>query len=201
VKAFIQRLVLILSAAAGTFLVPASGTAALGETLFPPPEIRGTWDVGSPTLLRGPHYQLSSTVRTFAFLNQFSVTPDFGTFTPSSDVRLRRLIREIAAIAELQMIDQSDAFAKAAVEAGKGVVKGAQRLIEDPVATIGAVPDAVLGIFGRVSEATKPSGRSKHEDKVAENLLAVSSFKREYAKKLNIDVYSTTNCFKKSLTA
>jgi hypothetical protein len=165
--------------------------AALGQTAFDSPEVRATADVVPPALLRGPHYQLGPTVRTFAFMNQYSVTSDYGPFTATNDARLRRLIREIAAIAELQKIRQSDAFAKATVEAGKGVVQGAQHLIEDPVATIGAVPEAVFSVFGRVSEATRRGGRSKYEDGVAQNLLAVSSFKREYAQKFDIDVYSS----------
>ena len=37
--------------------------------------------------------------------------------------KLNEMIREIAAIAELQKIYQSDAFAKATVEAGKGSCK------------------------------------------------------------------------------
>ena len=134
-------------------------------------------------------------------MNHYSVTSDYGAFTGPSDARLRRLIREIAAIAELQKIHQSDAFAKATVEAGKGVVQGAQHLIEDPVGTIGAVPEAVFSVFGRVSEATKRDGRSKYEDGVAQNLLAVSSFKREYAKKFDIDVYSSNEVLQKELNS
>ena len=140
------------------------GVAALGQTAFDSPEVRAAADVVPPALLRGSHYQLGPTVRTFAFMNQYSVTSDYGAFTAPSDARLRRLIREIAAITELQKIHQSDAFAKATIEAGKGVVQGAQHLIEDPVATIGAVPEAVFSVFGRVSEATKRGGRSKYED-------------------------------------
>ena len=177
------------------------GMSALGQTAFDSPEVRATADVVPPALLRGPHYQLGPTVRTFAFMNQYSVTSDYGPFTASSDARLRRLIREIAAIAELQKIHQSDAFAKATVEAGKGVVQGAQHLIEDPVATIGAVPEAVFSVFGRVSEAAKRGGRSKYEDGVAQNLLAVSSFKRDYAKKFDVDVYSTNEVLQKELNS
>jgi hypothetical protein len=154
-----------------------------------------------PTLLRGPHYQLGPTVRTFTFMYQYSVTSDYGAFTATSDARLRRLIREIAAIAELQKIHQSDAFAKATVEAGKGVVQGAQHLIQDPVATIGAVPEAVFSVFGRVSEATKRGGRSKYEDGVAQNLRAVSSFKRGYAQKFDIDVYSSNEVLQKEFNS
>jgi hypothetical protein len=174
---------------------------AFGQTAFDSPEVRATADIVAPDLLRGPHYQLGPTVSTFAFMNHYSVTSDYGPFTAPSDARLRRLIREIAAIAELQKIHQSDAFAKATVEAGKGVVHGAQHLIEDPVGTIGAVPEAVFSVFGRVSEATKRGGRSKYEDGVAQNLLAVSSFKRDYAKKFDVDVYSSNEVLQKELNS
>jgi hypothetical protein len=177
------------------------GVAALGQTGFDSPEVRATADVVPPALLGGPHYQLGPTVSTFAFMNHYSVTSDYGPFTAPSDARLRRLLREIAAIAELQKIHQRDAFAEATVAAGKGVVQGAQHLIEDPVGTIGAVPEAVFSVFGRVSEATKRGGPSKYEDGVAQNLLAVSSFKREYAQKFDFDVYSSNEVLQKELNS
>jgi hypothetical protein len=177
------------------------GTAALGQSAYDPPEVRAAADVAPPALMAGPHYRVDPTVRTFTFMNQYSVTSDYGVFAAPSDARLRRLIREIAAIAALQKIHQSDAFANATVEAGKGVVQGARQLIENPGATLGAVPEAALSIFGRVSEAAKRGGRSKYEDGVAQNLLAVSSFKREYAQELDIDVYSTNEVLQKELNS
>lgn len=200
------RPALALARAAAAFLLvnlgagPA-GEASPGQPAFDPPEVRAASDVVPPMLLHGAHYQVGPTVSTFAFMNRYSVTSDYGAFSPSSDARLRRLIREIAAIAELQKIHQSDAFADAAVAAGKGVVQGAQNLIEDPVATISAVPEAVFSVFGRVSESAKRGGRSKYEDGVAQNLLAVSSFKREYAQKLDVDVYSTNEVLQKELNS
>jgi hypothetical protein len=185
-------------------LDPGPGLAqevALNQARFDSPEFRATADVVPPALLRGPHYQLGTTVRTFAFMNQYSVTSDYGPFSPPSDARLRRLVREIAAIAELQKIHQSDAFTQATVAAGKGVVQGAQNLINDPVGTIGAVPEAVFSVFGRVSEAAKRGGRSRYEDGVAQNLLAVSSFKREYAQKFDVDVYSSNEVLQKELNS
>ena len=175
--------------------------AATGQTAFDSPEVRATADVVAPDLLRGPHYQLGPIVSSFAFMDHYTVTSDYGPFTAPSDARLRRLIREIAAIAELQKIHRSDAFAKATVEAGKGVVKGAQHLIEDPVGTIGAVPEAVFSVFGRVSESAKRGRRSQYEDGVAQNLLAVSSFKRDYAKKFDVDVYSSNEVLQKELNS
>jgi hypothetical protein len=195
-----------LAFVAAVFLLvdPDIGLAEGGapsQANFDPPEVRPISDVVPPALLHGPHYQLGPTVRTFAFMNQYSVTSDYGPFAPTSDARLRRLVREIAAIAELQKIHQSDAFAKATVEAGRGVVQGAQHLISDPVTTIGAVPEAVFSVFGRVSEAAKRGGRSQYEDGVAQNLLAVSSFKREYAKKFDVDVYSSNEALQKELNS
>jgi len=181
--------------------VGLSGEIPEERAAFDPPEDRPASDVVPPELLRGPHYQLGPTVRTFTFMNQYSVTSDYGSFHPPSDARLRRLVREIAAIAGLQKIHQSDAFAKATVDAGKGVVQGAQHLINDPVGTIGAVPEAVFSVFGRVSESVKRGGKSQYEDGVAQNLLAVSSFKREYAKKFDIDVYSTNEVLQKELNS
>jgi hypothetical protein len=197
-SAFLKTAAVLLLLALGSGLRDG---AALGQMGFDSPEVRATADVVAPDLLRGPHYQLGPIVSTFAFMNHYTVTSDYGPFTAPSDALLRRLIREIAAIAELQKIHQSDAFAKATVEAGKGVVKGAQHLIEDPVGTIGAVPEAVFSVFGRVSESAKRGGRSQYEDGVAQNLLAVSSFKRDYAKKFDVDVYSTNEVLQKELNS
>jgi hypothetical protein len=99
------------------------GGVALGETAFDPSELRAAADV-VPLELQRTALPIGPAVTTFAYMNQYSVTSDYGAFTATSDVRLRRLIREIAAIAELERIDQSDAFAKATVEAGKGLVQG-----------------------------------------------------------------------------
>jgi hypothetical protein len=131
------RPALALVRAAAAFLLVnlgagLAGEASLRQPAFDPPEFRAASDVVPPMLLHGAHYQVGPTVSTFAFMNRYSVTSDYGAFAPPSDARLRRLIREIAAIAELQKIHQSDAFANAAVAAGKGVVQGAQNLIADP---------------------------------------------------------------------
>jgi hypothetical protein len=54
------------------------GAGAQGQTAFDSPEVRATADAAPPALLRGPRYQLGPTVSTFAFMNQYSVTSDYG---------------------------------------------------------------------------------------------------------------------------
>src|SRR5215472_15878287 len=100
--AFVAAVVLLANSAGSL-----AEEAAPGQAAFDSPEVRAIGDVVPPALLRGPHYQLDPTVRTFAFMNQYSVRSDYGPFSPPGDARLRRLIREIAAIAELQKIHQS----------------------------------------------------------------------------------------------
>jgi YidB-like protein len=73
------------------------GTAALSQTVFDSPEVRAASDVVPPALLAGPHYRVDPAVRTFSFMNQYSVTSDYGAFAAPSDARLRRLVREITA--------------------------------------------------------------------------------------------------------
>jgi hypothetical protein len=164
-----------------------------------PPEIRPTDTVAPAGLLRGQHYVLGPTVATFAYLNRYSVTSDYGPFIAPSDARLRRLIREISAIAQLKAMQETDAFEKAAIEAGKSPFRSAKSLIDDPVGSLSAIPEGIASIFDRASEQMRRSGRSQYEDGTAEQILAVSGFKREYAAKLDVDVYSSNEVLQNEL--
>src|SRR5215813_1552008 len=62
--------------------VGLSGEIPEERAAFDPPEDRPASDVVPPELLRGPHYQLGPTVRTFTFMNQYSGTSDYGSFHP-----------------------------------------------------------------------------------------------------------------------
>src|SRR5262249_42221755 len=77
-----ERAILTIAAAFVLFVLDPGlrGAAALGQTAFDSPEVRATADVLPETLLRGAHYQLGPTVSTFAFMNQYSVTSDYGPF-------------------------------------------------------------------------------------------------------------------------
>ena len=150
-------------------------------------------------LVSGPHYSLGPIVTTFAYLNRYTVSSDYGPFVAPSDARLRRLIREIAAFAQLKAMQETDAFKKAAAEAGKSAFRSAKNLIDDPVGTLSAIPEGISSIFDRASEQIRRSGRSQYEDDPAKQVLAVSSYKRELAAKLGVDVYSSNETLQKEL--
>ena len=189
-----------LLAAAGASCIAAHARPASAQANWDAqPETRPTSAVAPAALLRGPGFALGPTVTTFAYLNRYTAASDFGPFVAPSDARLRRLVREIAAIGQLRQIQQGDAFKQAALEAGKSPLRGAKNLIDDPVGTLSAIPEGLGSLFGRATEQVRRSGRSRYEDDAAKEILAVSGFKREYAAKLGVDVYSSNEALQKEL--
>ena len=175
---------------------------ALAQTAdYETPGPRPAAEVVPEKLLRGPHYEITSPVTTFTYMNRYSVKSDFGAFTVTGDARLRRLLREIPAIAELQKIKTSDAFTKAAGEAAMGPVRAAKSMIDDPVATVSAIPEGVVSVFSRVSEQVRRGGRSQYEDSATASVLAVSGYKRDLARQFGFDVYSSNEVLQKELNS
>src|SRR5262249_2665365 len=54
-------------------------------------------------------------------------------------------------------------------------------------------------IFDRANEQLRRPGHTQYEDDSAKQILAVSGFKREYAAKLGVDVYSSNEVLQKEL--
>ncbi|HEX3497851.1 MAG TPA: hypothetical protein VHT04_00865 [Stellaceae bacterium] len=186
---------------AGILAALVAFSASAQPAAYEVPLPRPASEVVAADLLRGPHYQVDPEVTTFAYMNRYSVTSDFGAFAVTGDARLRRLVREIAGIAALREIETSDAFKKGAGEAAMGPVRAAKSLINEPVATISAVPEGIFSVFSRVSEQVNRGGRSQYEDGAAKSLLAVSGYKREYAQKLDFDVYSSNEILQEDLNS
>jgi hypothetical protein len=66
-----------------------------------------------PELLRGPHFTAAPMVQNLGYMNAYIVNSDFGLFSANGDIMLRRLIREITAIAALREMRGSEAFTSA----------------------------------------------------------------------------------------
>jgi hypothetical protein len=187
-----------LVALSGVLLVTAAPAIQSFEKFGPRP----IQDVVSADLESGPNYRLTPTVRTFDFLNDFIAMSDYGVFEARSDAMLRRLLREIPAITALRKISTSDAYAKALAQAALGPVRGIQGLVTDPVQTVRNVPNAIFDVFSRVGQGinTAASGnKTAYEDSAAAQLLQMSSYKRDYARQLGVDPYSTNPVLQKEL--
>jgi hypothetical protein len=186
--------------AAGATVAAAAGRGAQAEPVWSPqPEVRLTAEVLPPELISGPGFTVGREVTTDDFLNIYTVTSDYGTFTAPCDTMLRRLEREIAAIRGLAEIQQSSAFKDAAGAAGKGVYASGKMLVENPGAALSALPKAASGIFDRAREQVRRSGQSRYEDNGAASVLAVSSYKRDLCKRFGVDPYSSNAVLQREL--
>jgi hypothetical protein len=183
--------------------VMATATASAAEPFetFTP---RPVGDAVPAAMIQGEHYRLAPTVRTFDFLNDFVVSSDYGPFEPQSDAMLRRLIREIHAIAVLQGITLTEAYGKALAQAALSPVRGVQQLVTNPVETVKAVPTALFDVFERVGQGidTAASGQTTgYEDSALAQALQMSAYKRDYARQLGVDPYSSNPVLQKDLDA
>jgi hypothetical protein len=128
------------------------------------------------------------------------VDSDFGVFEVTGDIALRKLIREIGAIAALREIKKSQAYVDGIKKAASQSVEFGANLMTDPVDTISGVPKGISRLFENVKTGlTTKAGPG--EDSKAEQALAVSSNKRELASRLGVDVYSSNSVLQKELNS
>ena len=164
------------------------------------PEVLSAQEILPPELLEGEYYDVHKGVVTYGFTNYFTITSPFGTFEAEGEDMLRIRIHEIKAIAALEEIKKTKAFSEAAKKATTSPVKGAWHLITNPVNTVTGVPKGVGRLFGRVGEMVKGK-RGDTEDSIAKELIGFSKVKRQYAHKMDVDVYSSNKVLQKELNS
>ncbi len=183
----------------GLAFLSASGAAGAQDQQFEPMNVeRSVSEILSAEVISGPHYTIDDRVVTDGFTNHYSVQSDFGPFKARNDAMLRRLIREINAIAQLKEIESSKAFGDGVKSAVKKPLEGAERLIDDPVDTVSGIPDGISSLFSRAKMAIETE-ESVYEDSTAAAILQVSDYKRDLAKQMQIDVYSANPVLQEEL--
>ncbi len=159
---------------------------------------RSIRDILPADKISGPHYKIRDTVRCDGFLDHFTVDSDFGVFEVTGDGALRKLLREIQAIAALKKIQDSDAFKQSLSEAAKKPAEFGRELIDDPEKALTGVGKGVVSIFNSAYTAAT-TRQQKGEDSKAAALLSLSAYKRDYAFQLGVDVYSSNPVLQKEL--
>lgn len=182
--------------------VVMAGAAAAQQGTYERFAPRPVGEVVPPAWIEGPHHRIQPTVQTIGYLDNFIVASDYGTFEAPSDAMLRRLLREIRAIAALHEVTLSKAYAEALKGAAMGPVRGVKALATEPVETVKAVPKALFSVFSRVGESVSTAtsgGKTKYEDTGMAQALQMSAYKRDYAKELDVDPYSSNPVLQKQL--
>jgi hypothetical protein len=133
-------------------------------------------------------------------MHHYVVDSDFGVFEVTGDMALRKLIREIGAIAALREVKKSEAYLNGVKKAASQPLEFGANMLTDPVDTVSGIPKGVARLFGNVKTGlTSESGPG--EDTKLKQALAVSSNKRELASRMGVDVYSSNSVLQKELNS
>ena len=189
-------LLVVLTAVLFQFPTPS----AIGAPGFEVPVNQKASNVLPSELISGPHFRVRDNVVTYGYMHTYVVDSDYGVFEVTGDLALRKLIREIAAIAALRDIKKSDAYLSGLKNAAAQPVEFGVNLITDPVDTVSGIPQGVARLFGNVRTGLTTKA-STGEDSKVEQALAVSSNKRDLAAALRVDVYSSNKVLQKELNS
>jgi uncharacterized lipoprotein YbaY len=143
-----------------------------------------------PELLSGLHHEVNEEVSIRGPQYFFVVDSDFGQFQAQGRARLRRLVREINAIAALKEVTKKKSFKDAFTQSALDPVAELKELALNPVDTVTGIPKG-LWTFVASSKESLSQGRSQYEDRYLESFVTVSKYKRSYAAELGIDVYTS----------
>jgi hypothetical protein len=168
-----------------------------------------------PDLLKGPRFTVDERVPVKGMLARFTVRSDFGTLEAAGIHMLHVRVREMHALGELEKMSKSKEFAEASARAIARPMTSAGHMLLNPAKTVEGVPGGVTRLFGRMelgSEAiggaatsnsatdAKTAEVTKRVGSVTADALGYEKERRDLAKKLGVDPYTTNAVLSKKLT-
>ena len=161
----------------------------------------------SSDVLKGKYYKIADKVLVSGYMNHYTVDSDFGQFTAVGDRRLKQLLHEIDAIAELSEMTSASVGANAAVDAVADTGKSLAALVKDPEGSLENLGTGVSRLFKRTSKTAKDvsasvteaaSGEGEENDgdqadaaeKLSSSYLGIGAAHRNIASELKVDPYS-----------
>jgi hypothetical protein len=198
-------------------LTGAALAPAFGQTAFETPPTLDAAALAPAALLAGPHFKVAPKAPIETFMATFQIESDFGKMPAQGTEMLRIRTGEVPAIAKLAEVSQTKAFGDAAAKSGGATVDFAKSVVTDPGKAVASVGTGLGNLFGRVERVAK-QGAQYAEDKTADakagksvtgggsptmrdDPVGYNKAKRDWAKKLNIDPYSTNPVLQEKLTA
>lgn len=180
------------------------------------PTMRGA-DIVRPELLKSPYHTVVEPVAVEGHLARFVIESRFGNFSVLGERMLAVRVSEMAAIEALQNVQKSEAFKAALSSSGSKLVDFGKSVVTEPGKTVENIGNGIGTVLGRVgylarsgtefigdkvSDATSSAPKEKSPAKPAlagepepptfiGDPLGYNMARREWAKKLNIDPYTT----------
>jgi len=184
-------LTIFLSACGSTALPSAeANNPNTADTAYETRPLFAAADLLSSETIDGKHHVIDSVVENDGYENRYTIRSDYGVFTAHRTDFVDERLREVYAIAELNRISRTDAFASGVTEAAKSPFRALKSLATEPVRTVTGAIKGVGALFVQTREMVTGS-RGELEDSVARELIGFSEIKRDVAEKLSVDPYST----------
>jgi hypothetical protein len=159
---------------------------------------------------------VNNEVPTDGLLAHYTIQSDVGVFQANSTEMLKIRIAEIPAIQELTKTSKTKVFAQSLATNAARPVAAAGQMVMHPVETVKGLPSGVGRFFGRVGlagqrlkeAATEPEEASagekagefaKRTGKTTRDIFGYEQERRELAKKLHVDPYTTNPVLSKQL--
>lgn len=180
------------------FTLILSSGVALGAAKYEAPSDKRASEVLRPNLRSGPHFRVQDRVAADGYMLRFTVNSDYGTFPVTGEYGLRKLIKEIQAIAALKKMSRGEAFAKGVKGKAQETLEFGANLVADPGSTLTSVPKGVAKLFDNIATGLQKP-RDPRRDPVGQQLLNVSDAKRKIAYDLGVDVYSSNRVLQNEL--
>jgi hypothetical protein len=171
---------------------------AWGAPQYETPKDRRAAEVLPANLISGPNFQVQDRVMADGYMYRFIVDSDYGSFVVTGEYGLRKLLKEIQAIARLKEVSKGEALVEGVKDKSKDTVEFAGRLVTNPADTLRSVPTGVSKLFSNVSTSRK-SAPNPRQDTMTQEVLKVSDAKRKMAYSLGVDVYSSNMVLQKAL--
>jgi len=180
-----------------TCLTLAAGVA-WGASQYEVPKDRRASEILPANLISGPHFRVRNQVIADGYMYRFTVDSDYGTFPVGGLYGLRKLVREIQAIAALKEVRKGQAVLEGARDKGRETLQFAANLVAAPADTVASVPRGVAKLFGNIASGVQ-NPHDPRRNTVAQDVLKVSDAKRKIAYDLGVDVYSSNRALQDEL--
>lgn len=186
------------------------------QTAYETPPVLSAKYLLPPEMLAGPLFQVDDRVPTDGYLAHFTLRSELGTFIVPSRNLLRVRIAELSAIQQLDQTSKTEVFLTAAGNAAARPVEAAVTIVTNPVETLQGIPTGVSRFFNRVALGTKSIVRAASDPTqtdqqraeatvqrvgdVAISSLGFEQVRRQMAKGLGVDPYTTNPVLAEKLT-
>jgi hypothetical protein len=204
-------------AATALILIARAVTQAQAPAGYETEPVLNAKDLAAADLLKGPHYAVDPKVPVRGFIERFTIQSKYGTFQANGQRMLPIRVNEVEALAKLDDLSNTKEFAEAAGKAIARPVTSTVNMLVHPVDTITGFPDGVARLFGRiklgtervVQAATAPDQSGSERAATASKRVGMATItalgfekeRRDLAKSLGVDPYTTNEVLSEKLTS